>query len=68
MCGIVGFQGQFNKSNLIDGIKTLSHRGPDDEGNYIDNKNKVFLGHTRLSILDLSKWLSTNKASIKKLR
>ena len=32
----------------------LSHRGPDDKGEYIDEKNNIGLGHRRLSILDVS--------------
>ena len=32
--------------------RTLSHRGPDDEGVYLDGR--VGLGHRRLSIIDLS--------------
>ena len=34
--------------------KALSHRGPDDSGTYVNEDGKVGLGHTRLSILDLS--------------
>ncbi len=34
---------------------TMSHRGPDDEGLFIDPENCVGLGHRRLSIIDLSK-------------
>jgi asparagine synthase (glutamine-hydrolysing) len=30
----------------------ISHRGPDDEGYYIDEQ--VALGHRRLAIIDLS--------------
>ena len=33
-------------------VKSIAHRGPDDEGVYI--KNNVALGHRRLSIIDLS--------------
>ncbi|MEW5691904.1 MAG: hypothetical protein AB1765_01255 [Candidatus Hydrogenedentota bacterium] len=33
----------------------LSHRGPDNSGYYISPDNKVHLGHTRLSIIDLEK-------------
>ncbi len=32
----------------------LKHRGPDDEGIYINPKRSVGLGHRRLSIIDLS--------------
>jgi len=34
---------------------TMSHRGPDDSGVWVDAKKKVALGHRRLSIQDLSK-------------
>lgn len=32
---------------------SLAHRGPDAEGNWSDGKAGVFLGHRRLSIIDL---------------
>ena len=51
MCGICGFN--FPDKILINNmIKILNHRGPDDKGFLIDDK--VTLGHTRLSIIDLS--------------
>ena len=34
--------------------QSLSHRGPDDQGSYVDRANGLFLGHRRLSIIDLS--------------
>ena len=34
--------------------EALSHRGPDGLGTYVDAKNDVGLGHTRLAIIDLS--------------
>jgi len=54
MCGIVGFFGSFDEHNLHKALSLLSHRGPDDSGFYIDKNNFVALGHTRLSIQDLS--------------
>lgn len=52
MCGIFGLV-----ADNIDGAKlkrltdTLSHRGPDDSGTYLDSR--AGLGHRRLSIIDL---------------
>jgi asparagine synthase (glutamine-hydrolysing) len=51
ICGIVQRQGD-NKNKIQFMTDTLSHRGPDDEGMYIDSN--VGLGHRRLSIIDLS--------------
>ncbi len=55
MCGYVGF---FNKKeNKQEIIKKMTdkiiHRGPDEEGYYIDDF--IALGHRRLSIIDLKK-------------
>jgi len=51
MCGINGFN--FRDENLIKAMnKKIRHRGPDDEGLYVDDT--VSLGHCRLSIIDLS--------------
>lgn len=52
MCGIAGFSGRGDKSTLFNMMGELRHRGPDDEGIYIDSE--VHLGHKRLSIIDLS--------------
>lgn len=60
MCGLVGFI-DFTKNTSIEILKamtkTLVHRGPDDSGFQIFETEfaKVGLGHTRLSIIDLSK-------------
>jgi asparagine synthase (glutamine-hydrolysing) len=51
MCGICGFT--FDDKELLKRmINTLSHRGPDDRGHFVDGE--ISLGHTRLSIIDLS--------------
>lgn len=54
MCGILGFVSSLdiNKDSFNNLLKRLTHRGPDDYGIYYENN--VALGHTRLSILDLS--------------
>jgi len=43
---------ELNWDKLID---LLKHRGPDDEGYWSDPKQGIYLGHTRLAIIDLSK-------------
>lgn len=53
ICGIINFdRGPVEPSALKKMMKTIKHRGPDDEGFFID-KN-VGLGNVRLSIIDLS--------------
>ena len=60
MCGITGFIDNhtlnldYSESLLKRMISTLSHRGPDDSGYWINDQKKIFLGHSRLSIIDLS--------------
>lgn len=61
MCGLTGFLSKtdsFRESDSLDILKSmcnsLSHRGPDSEGMWINIEDKVALGHRRLSIQDLS--------------
>jgi asparagine synthase (glutamine-hydrolysing) len=35
--------------------KAIHHRGPDASGTWINNQNRIYFGHQRLSIIDLSK-------------
>jgi len=54
MCGIFGFT-NFKKNNLEKAraaLHTLQHRGPDQWNDYYDEN--TYMGHQRLSILDLS--------------
>jgi asparagine synthase (glutamine-hydrolysing) len=56
MCGIAGFT-QFksspgNKQTLLEMGNAIAHRGPDANGEFLDNE--VGLCHRRLSIIDLS--------------
>ena len=54
MCGIAGTVGVAD-ANIIAAMNNFqSHRGPDDAGILVLERDKVALGHTRLSILDLS--------------
>ncbi|PKL39661.1 MAG: asparagine synthase (glutamine-hydrolyzing) [Spirochaetae bacterium HGW-Spirochaetae-1] len=57
MCGIVGIYNRRSNTSasqkvIADMIKTLHHRGPDETGFYCNGP--VALGHSRLSIIDLS--------------
>ena len=57
MCGIAGIfvgSGAPGPQLLQRMAGAIIHRGPDDEGVWIDPKAGVGLGHRRLSILDLS--------------
>jgi asparagine synthase (glutamine-hydrolysing) len=60
MCGLTGFyidESHSSKASLdlINAMTgSLSHRGPDDSGTWIDSQKVIALGHRRLSILDLS--------------
>ncbi len=56
MCGFVCILNdqQLNGDSFASITKLLEHRGPDDEGNWIDVKRSLFLGHRRLSVLDTS--------------
>lgn len=51
MCGINGFS--WGNEELIKKMnEVIRHRGPDDEGIYVDDN--ISLGHVRLAIIDLS--------------
>ena len=56
MCGIAGIYSEKNlhPSFIDEMITTLSHRGPDDNGKFLSSNMKLLLGHSRLSIIDLS--------------
>ena len=59
MCGIAGILHFNHQCVELDDLKkmtdTLSHRGPDGEGHWINEKANIGFGHRRLAILDLSK-------------
>ena len=61
MCGITGFWDlkkiyrSQDLKNIINKMKdSLQSRGPDDKNTWIDKKNNLCLGHTRLSIIEPS--------------
>ncbi|MDP1907777.1 MAG: asparagine synthetase B, partial [Hyphomicrobium sp.] len=56
MCGIAGLwtKGRPDPALLARMAKAVEHRGPDDEGVWIDTEAGLGLAHRRLSIVDLS--------------
>ena len=58
MCGIAGFKTDRNfhllRESLPGATSSLSHRGPNDSGLFIDENHGLGLGHRRLSVIDLS--------------
>ena len=60
MCGIAGFYShscisKYECEIIVDKtLKSIIHRGPDDQGSWINENNNLILCHTRLSILDLT--------------
>lgn len=58
MCGINGIaalsmQTKINERDVRSMLPALNHRGPDGSGVYLDPGQRIGLGHTRLSIIDL---------------
>lgn len=58
MCGITGYfstagKPELGESDLRRAVASLRNRGPDDDGTWLGGP-EIGLGHTRLSILDLS--------------
>lgn len=55
MCAIFGLLGPGIDADLALRLRDrMAHRGPDDSGAWADEAARVWLGHRRLSILDLS--------------
>ena len=55
ICGILSFDKKPIEENALQKMTdVLIHRGPDDEGTYVNSRKNVGLGFRRLSIVDLS--------------
>ena len=54
MCGIAGFAGIGAYDDVVRMTHALAHRGPDGDGFYVDDAQRVFLGHRRLAIIDIA--------------
>ena len=69
MCGIFGawlpqpLEKDHVKKFMAAATHKLTHRGPDEHGAYTERENGLFLGHQRLSIIDLSKSASQPMSS-----
>lgn len=53
MCGIVSLVNMSESIGIEQLTSVLAHRGPDDEGFFVDREHNVSLGMRRLSIVDL---------------
>ena len=58
MCGVTGYfnttqASEVGEADLLRAVASLRNRGPDDHGTWVGGA-EIGLGHTRLSILDLS--------------
>jgi asparagine synthase (glutamine-hydrolysing) len=57
MCGLVAVvdsKRSIDEAELSQAIQTLHHRGPDDQGQWIDVTNQYGLAHARLGLRDLA--------------
>lgn len=59
MCGIFGFwlNGEITDDDISlgkQGVAALKHRGPDHQNFWVNKQKGLFLGHARLSIIDVS--------------
>ena len=54
MCGISGVVGLADREIVLRMSDAMIHRGPDDQGVFVDQLHRVSLGHRRLSIIDVS--------------
>ncbi|PVY38671.1 asparagine synthase (glutamine-hydrolyzing) [Pontibacter virosus] len=52
MCGILGQIAYEGYCSEIPQLKAIKHRGPDGRGEWTNREGNVYLGHTRLAILD----------------
>lgn len=59
MCGLTGFLSENARSFGLETLErmagAIAHRGPDDQGLWLDAEAGIALGHRRLAIVDLSK-------------
>jgi asparagine synthase (glutamine-hydrolysing) len=54
MCGIAGLLGRADEKTLSEMLERLHHRGPDDEGRFVDEDDGILMGSRRLAIVDVA--------------
>jgi asparagine synthase (glutamine-hydrolysing) len=54
MCGLAGFVGPGDRTDIERMTAALAHRGPDGEGFHCEPAAGLYLGHRRLAIIDLA--------------
>lgn len=54
MCGIAGAYGWVDQVTLSEMLACIEHRGPDDEGMYLMDDDRIMMGNRRLAIVDLT--------------
>ena len=53
MCGVAGNFSRVGPARALD-LGLLTHRGPDSSGEWVSPDERLWLGHTRLAIVDRS--------------
>jgi asparagine synthase (glutamine-hydrolysing) len=54
ICGEINFRSNISLATVQAMMKKMKHRGPDDEGIFVNEERNLALGFVRLSIIDLS--------------
>lgn len=54
ICGEINFTKQIGLASVQGMMKDMKHRGPDDDGVFMNDQKNLALGFVRLSIIDLS--------------
>jgi asparagine synthase (glutamine-hydrolysing) len=54
MCGLAGFAGPGDRTDIERMTAALAHRGPDGDGFHLEPEAGLFLGHRRLAIIDIA--------------
>lgn len=53
MCGLAGFVGTGDRTDIERMTAALAHRGPDGQGLWVDPTEALYIGHRRLAVIDI---------------